>query len=614
MTTENLDLGTADTGPRQVKKSLLSFLYLQAANTHEIEGRREYLKRISAVTAFLGKQGIPFRGHNEGPDSTNKGNFMECIILLEQFDPFLQNHKPASCATYLSPSSQNEMIQSTSDVIISRIISEIKETKMYAIMVDEARDHHTEQLALCVRYVCPQGLVKERFLGFSQLDAFDAKTITDTIEQQLEKHGVRHLTCVAQSYDGASVMSGAVRGVQVRFREKHPEALYIHCYAHELNLILCSTCKAIPEARDFFDLLECLYSFFSTSLIHHQKLQEFQKQLEVGDRQLVQLSQTRWACQIESVNAILQNLPALIQTLGSISAPLAKGLESKLCRISTIYMLVMFQALLSVTQGLHKYLQKETVDLVQAIEYKTAVQTTLKSYKSNEKAHEIYEKTKALCDNLEIHSTETHRNKRKKMHDFVVETPCGTRPVLSNGDDLRERVFFPVLDRMLEELQKRFSGVGEKILTGIQACHPASEHFLNEEALKHLAQHYSIQIKPEEILVAKCFLDRKKKDIVPTIQNVFSLLDKDMFPSLKAIFQVSLTIPVTSCSCERSFSALRRLHTWLRNTMGQDRLSNLAIMSIEREMLAKVNHAEVIDRFAKLKPRRFSLTLPPSKH
>lgn len=49
------------------------------------------------------------------------------------------------------------------------------------------------------------------------------------------------------------------------------------------------------------------------------------------------------------------------------------------------------------------------------------------------------EKTKALCDDLEIHSTETHTGIReKKMHDFVVETPCGTRPVLSNGDDLRE--------------------------------------------------------------------------------------------------------------------------------------------------------------------------------
>lgn len=93
---------------------------LQAAHMSDILDRREHLTRIASVTAFLEKQGIAFRGHNETPDSDNKRNFMECMQLLENFGPFLQTYKPASCATYLSPSSQNEMIQSMSDVIISR--------------------------------------------------------------------------------------------------------------------------------------------------------------------------------------------------------------------------------------------------------------------------------------------------------------------------------------------------------------------------------------------------------------------------------------------------------------------------------------------------------------
>ena len=48
------------------------------------------------------------------------------------------------------------------------------------------------------------------------------------------------------------------------------------------------------------------------------------------------------------------------------------------------------------------------------------------------------------------------------------------------------------------------------------------------------------------------------------ILSVHNLLDSDMFPSLKATIQVALTVPVSSCSCERSFSPLRRLHSWLR--------------------------------------------------
>lgn len=114
-------------------------------------------------------------------------------------------------------------------------------------------------------------------------------------------------------------------------------------------------------------------------------------------------------------------------------------------------------------------------------------------------------------------------------------------------DNLSRKVFFPVLDRMLEELENRFSEVRETIIMGIHACHPASEQFLNEKALKHLAEHYSIHLQPEEITVAKHFLHRKdkkkkKKTLFPA--SVFSLLDGDMFPSLMAIFQTSLIIPV----------------------------------------------------------------------
>lgn len=196
---------------------------LQAANISEIVECREYPTHMAAVTTFLGKQGIAFRGHNETPDSDSKGNFMECMQLLEKFDLLLQTYKQCLCTTYLSPSSQNEMIQSTSDVVISKVISDIKKAKMYLIMVDEARDNHSEQLAR----------LGEREIPWI-FEAFDAKFITDTIEQQLEKHGIRHRTYTAQAYDGASVMSGAVRLVQARFREKHPEAL---CQKETIDLV-----------------------------------------------------------------------------------------------------------------------------------------------------------------------------------------------------------------------------------------------------------------------------------------------------------------------------------------------------------------------------------------
>lgn len=73
--------------------------------------------------------------------------------------------------------------------------------------------------------------------------------------------------------------------------------------------------------------------------------------------------------------------------------------------------------------------------------------------------------------------------------------------------------------------------------------------------------------------------------------------------TLKATIQAAMTIPVSSCSCERSFSALRRLHTWLRRTMEQKRLHHLAVMSVESEVLENIDPEKVINRFASLKVR-----------
>ena len=80
-----------------------------------------------------------------------------------------------------------------------------------------------------------------------------------------------------------------------------------------------------------------------------------------------------------------------------------------------------------------------------------------------------------------------------------------------------------------------------------------------------------------------------------------------MMPELSKAIQIYTVIPATSCSAERSFSALRRLKTYLRNTMVQDRLSSLAILHIEREFTNKVLQEDMdrmIDTFGERSGRK----------
>lgn len=58
----------------------------------------------------------------------------------------------------------------------------------------------------------------------------------------------------------------------------------------------------------------------------------------------------------------------------------------------------MFKHLLSITAGLHKYLQRETVDLAQALQYKSAVYGSLNDLHTTQTAEESYMNAKVICD------------------------------------------------------------------------------------------------------------------------------------------------------------------------------------------------------------------------
>ena len=113
--------------------------------------------------------------------------------------------------------------------------------------------------------------VRECFLGFKPVFGLDAQSLATVILNTLSAYGLdvkAHL--VGQDYDGASVKSGVHKGVQKLVKDCAPYAVYVHWFAHRLNLVLVDTCKSVTEASEFFALLERLYVFTSGSLMHRK--------------------------------------------------------------------------------------------------------------------------------------------------------------------------------------------------------------------------------------------------------------------------------------------------------------------------------------------------------
>jgi len=74
-----------------------------------------------------------------------------------------------------------------------------------------------------------------------------------------------------------------------------------------------------------------------------------------------------------------------------------------------------------------------------------------------------------------------------------------------------------------------------------------------------------------------------------------------LFPNVYKLIKILVTLPVSTCTAERSFPALRRLKTFLRSTMGQNRLNGLALLNIHREI--SVTPEEVLNQVTKTKKK-----------
>ena len=240
---------------------------LGSNRAEQIKKNRHYIKTVALLCS---KQELALRGNNESSESLNKGNFKEILTLVARHDPVVADrlfHGPKN-AIYTSPIVQNEIINIMANIVRRQISTLIQKAGYYSILADETKDaSKQEQLSIAIRYVECSSVV-ERFLTFTIASDLDADHLSKYILDTLALHNLDVSKIVSQGYDGASVMSGRCSGVQQRIREIVPQAVYVHCRAHCLNLVLVDCVKNNTQASEFFSLVQSLYVFMSSSKAH----------------------------------------------------------------------------------------------------------------------------------------------------------------------------------------------------------------------------------------------------------------------------------------------------------------------------------------------------------
>ena len=183
-------------------------------------------------------------------------------------------------------------------------------------------------------------------------------------------------------------MSGHCTGVQTRVRAFAPYAVYIHCHAHILNLVLVDSVRSVQLASEFFVLLEALYFFISTSKVHVIFIEK-QKRLHPSKQplELQKLSDTRWVCRYAAVNAVCRTFDSILLTVEEVAesqdvskAIEARGLYHQLHSFSFLISLIAFDRILTCTKQCSDKLQCSSLDLSLALHCKKNSVKTTPSY------------------------------------------------------------------------------------------------------------------------------------------------------------------------------------------------------------------------------------------
>ncbi|CAF1991735.1 unnamed protein product [Rotaria magnacalcarata] len=167
-------------------------------------------------------------------------------------------------------------------------------------------------------------MFNEYLLGLVKLNEFDAESLSIEIIKYLSFFNIDINNCIAMCFDGASVMSGRHGGVQAILRRNYmTRAIYIHCFAHKLNLVIRDVSKVVPYLPEFYSIVSKIYSYFHSSSVTSECFKSVQQKLMIGHNISTSLKHwcdTRWDSRWSSIHALIQNYKALIISLEELES------------------------------------------------------------------------------------------------------------------------------------------------------------------------------------------------------------------------------------------------------------------------------------------------------
>ncbi|ROL42089.1 Zinc finger MYM-type protein 1 [Anabarilius grahami] len=287
---------------------------------------------------------------------------------------------------------------------------------------------------------------------------------------------------------------------------------------------------------------------------------------------------TRWNFTSRIVSTVANNYDGLLQTFENIIADTtmdddtldcAKGFVRKLEDFEFVFMLYTYEQIFSETDVVFDIVQQRAMDVLYCKNRIESLLAFVKEKRSEGDFQAIYAKTADLTSDPR---DEPMRKRRLTQ--------------LQDPQVRYRNLYMAILDNILEQIPLRFSNLESMLF--LELVNPGKFDDMRQGNRGKLCD-YLVFLKDME-------------------------LDSAM-PQLYKLFSLVATIEATSAGVERSFSCLKRLKSYTRNTMGQGRLSSLALLAIERTLVKSLEktpswYDRVTDHFLEKEPAACQKCIP----
>ncbi|XP_019087367.1 PREDICTED: zinc finger MYM-type protein 1-like [Camelina sativa] len=534
----------------------------------------------------------------------------------------------------ICPEIQKDIVHCFAEEVIRFIIQEV-DHDVFCVLVDKSADvSDKEQMAVPFRFVDKHWTVKERFIGLVHVKETISASLKCAIDSLFAKHGLSMKQLRGQGYDGASNMKGEFNGLRSLILRENSSAYYIHCFAHQLELVVVAVAKKHFEVGDFFDMISVLVNVVGASCKRKDMIrEEYRKRIEevinrgeiktgkgLNQLSLQRPGNTRWDSHYTTLLRLVDLFSIIIKVLeyiekdGSDSTKRrqANGLLKYFNTFDFVFYLQLMLLILGLTNSLSVALQRKDQDILNAMSLVKSTKQQLCKLR-DDGWDSLLTKVFAFCEN---HDTEL-----LIMDDeFVDPRKPRKRSNMTNLHHYQVECFYTVLDMQIQEFNDRFDEVNTELLGCVASLSPIdSFHEFDPLKVMRLSEFYPKDFTSVDRISLEhqlgLYIDNIRED--ERFANLKSLGDLAhvmvetrkylSHPQVYQLLKLVLTLPIAIATVERCFSAMNIVKTSLRNRIGDKFLNDCLVSFIEKELFDKVTNDIVMKMFQDMKERRITL-------